>query len=72
LVTIAAEAESSTEERIKQTFEQDGERLASLGKLFDPGELKASIKAEVQMEEAEAAYSGSVTGRSGKLVIRLM
>jgi NADPH:quinone reductase-like Zn-dependent oxidoreductase len=70
LVTIAAEAESSTDERIKKAFfivEQDGEQLASLGKLFDSGELKAFIKAEVPPEEAEAAYSGTVTGHPGKL-----
>ena len=74
LVTIAAEAESSTDVRIKEAFfivEQDGKQLASLGKLFDSGELKAFIKAELPLEEAEAAYSGSVTGRPGKLVIRM-
>jgi NADPH:quinone reductase-like Zn-dependent oxidoreductase len=74
LVTIAAEAESSTEERIKQAFfivEQDGEQLASLGKPFDSGQLKASLKAEVPLEEAEAAYSGFVTCGPEKLVIRV-
>ena len=73
LVTIAAEAESSTDERIKKAFfivEQNGQQLASLGKLFDSGNLKASIKAEVPLEKADAAYSGSVTGHPGKLIIR--
>ena len=72
LVTIP-EVESSTDPRIKSAFfivEQDGEQLASLGKLFDSGELKAFVKAELPMEEADHAYSGSIAGNPGKLIIR--
>src|SRR6516164_319552 len=72
LVTIP-EVESSTDPRIKSAFfivEQDGEQLASLGKLFDSGELKAFVKAELPMEEADHAYSGSIAGNHGKLIIR--
>ena len=72
LVTLP-EVESSTDPRIKSAFfivEQDGEQLASLGKLFDSGELKAFVKAELPMEEADRAYSGSIAGNPGKLVIR--
>jgi NADPH:quinone reductase-like Zn-dependent oxidoreductase len=74
LVTIAADAESSTDPRVKSAFfivEQDGEQLASLGKLFDSGELKAFVKAELPIEEADHAYSGSIAGNPGKLVIRM-
>src|ERR1700730_17512071 len=73
LVTIAAEVESSTDPREKSAYfivEQDGEQLASLGKLFDSGELKAFVKAELPMEEADHAYSGSIAGNPGKLIIR--
>jgi hypothetical protein len=73
LVTIAADAEASADSRVKSAFfivEQDGEQLASLGRRFDSGELKAFVKAELPMEEADHAYSGSVAGNPGKLVIR--
>jgi NADPH:quinone reductase-like Zn-dependent oxidoreductase len=73
LVTIAADAESSTDPRVKSAFfivEQDGEQLAALGKLFDSGELKAFVKAELRMEDADHAYSGLIAGNPGKLIIR--
>ena len=73
LVTIAADAEPNTEPRVKDAFfivEQDGKQLAALAKLFDSGELKAFVKAELPMEEAGHAYSGSVAGRPGKVVLR--
>src|ERR1700741_5356028 len=73
LVTIAADAESSTDPRVKSAFfivEQDGEQLAALGKHFDSGELKAFVKAEVLMEEADHADSGSVAVGARQLIIR--
>ena len=73
LVTIAADAESSTDPRVKSAFfivEQDGEQLAALCKLFDSGKLKAFVKAELPMEEADRAYNGSIAGNPGKLIIR--
>ena len=73
LVTIAADAESNTDPRVKSAFfivEQNGQQLAELGKLFDSGELKAFVKAELPMEDADRAYNGSITGKPGKLVIR--
>jgi NADPH:quinone reductase-like Zn-dependent oxidoreductase len=74
LVTIAADAESTTDPRIKNAFfivEPDGDQLASLGKLFDSGQLKAFIKAKLAMEEADQAYSGVVTGNPGKVVLKI-
>jgi NADPH:quinone reductase-like Zn-dependent oxidoreductase len=73
LVTIAADAESSTDPRVKNAFfivEQDGEQLASLSKLVESGAVKAFVKAELPMEEADHAYSGTIAGNPGKLVIR--
>jgi len=73
LVTIAADAEPNTEPRVKDAFfivDQDGKQLAALAKLLDSGELKAFVKAELPMEEAGHAYSGSVAGKPGKVVLR--
>lgn len=74
LTTIAADTESSTDPQVKNAFfivEQNGDQLASLGKLFDSGELKAFVKAELRMEKADRAYSGSIVGNPGKLIIRI-
>jgi NADPH:quinone reductase-like Zn-dependent oxidoreductase len=74
LVTIAADAEANTDPRVKDAFfivEQDGAQLASLGELFDAGQLKAFVKAELPMEEADRAYSGMVTGDPGKVILRI-
>jgi hypothetical protein len=46
--------------------EQDGEQLAALGNLFDSGELKAFVKAELPIERHTHAYSGSIAGNLGK------
>lgn len=73
LVTIAANAESSTDSRVKSALfivEQDGEQLASLRKRFASGELKAFVKAELPLEEGDHAYSGSIAGNPSKVVIR--
>ena len=73
LVTIAADATIQYRFTSKECFfivEQDGEQLASLSKRFDSVELKAFVKAELPMEEADHAYSGSIAGNPGKLIIR--
>jgi NADPH:quinone reductase-like Zn-dependent oxidoreductase len=73
LVTIAADAESNTDLRVKSAFfivEEDGEQLATLAKLFDFGELRAFVKAELPMNEADRAYRGAIPGNPGKVVLR--
>ncbi len=73
LVTIAADAESNTDPRVKSAFfivEQSGEQLTTLGRLFDSGELRAFVKAELPMEEADRAYRGTIAGHPGKVVLR--
>jgi NADPH:quinone reductase-like Zn-dependent oxidoreductase len=72
LVTIAADAESSSDPRVKKAFfivEANGEQLAYMAELLDSGVLKAFVKAEVPLENAARAYAGSVTGNPGKIVI---
>src|SRR5262249_1962272 len=74
LVTIAADAESSTDPRVKGAFfivEPNGEQLASIAALFDSGKLKAFVKAEAPLEQADRAYSGSGARKPGKIVIRI-
>jgi NADPH:quinone reductase-like Zn-dependent oxidoreductase len=74
LVTIAADAESTTDPRVKAAFfivEQNGQQLADLTNLFDSGKLKAFVKAEVPIETADQAYGGSIAGCPGKLIIRI-
>jgi NADPH:quinone reductase-like Zn-dependent oxidoreductase len=74
LVTIASDAESSTDTRVKNAFfivEQDGKQLAELSKLFESGKLKAFVKTELPMEEADHAYNSPIAGGPGKLVIRM-
>lgn len=74
LVTIAADAEGATEPRVKDAFfivELNGEQLAVIGKMFDSNQLKAFVKAELSLDEADHAYSGTATGNPGKLVIRI-
>ena len=61
---------SKTESR-KAFFivEANGEQLAYMAELFNSGVLKAFVKAEVPLENADRAYAGSVTGKPGKIVI---
>jgi NADPH:quinone reductase-like Zn-dependent oxidoreductase len=73
LATIAADSESNGDPRVKDAFflvEQNGAQLAELARLFDSGELRSFVKAELQMEEADRAYNGAVVGHPGKIVIR--
>ena len=73
LVTIAVDAESSGDPRVKKAFfivEANGEELAHMAGLFDSGVLKTFVKAEVPLENAASAYAGSFVGKPGKIVIR--
>lgn len=73
LVTIAADAESSSDPRVRKAFfivEANKDELAYMAGLFDSGVLKTFVKAEVPLENAARAYAGSVTGGPGKIVIR--
>jgi hypothetical protein len=44
--------------------------LTGTGRTRLIGELKAFVKAELPMEEVDHAYSGSIAGNPGKLIIR--
>jgi len=76
MVTIAADAEATTEQRIKDAFfivEPNQKQLVEIAHLLDTGKLKAFLKAAVPLEDASAAYSRTVqaTHSYGKVVISI-
>ena len=71
----SADAESNIDPRVKNAFfivEQSGEQLASMAERFDSGMLKAFVKAEVPLENADSAYAGAIKGNPGKIVVRII
>jgi NADPH:quinone reductase-like Zn-dependent oxidoreductase len=74
LVTIAADAETTSEQRVKDAFllvEANAAQLAEMGRMLDTGTLKTFVKAVVPFQEAAAVYSGKVKGQLayGKTVV---
>lgn len=74
LVTIAADAETTSEQRIKDAFllvEANSAQLAEIGRMLEAGTLKTFVKAIVPLQEAATAYSGRVNGQLayGKIVV---
>jgi NADPH:quinone reductase-like Zn-dependent oxidoreductase len=73
VVTIASDAESSNDPRVKEAFfivEPDGRQLETISALFDEGRLHTSVKAILPLMEAARAYTQSVSGGFGKVVLR--
>jgi NADPH:quinone reductase-like Zn-dependent oxidoreductase len=76
MVTIAAENETATEQRVKDAYfivEPNQKRLIEIARLLDEGHLKTFVKAVVPFEDASAAYNGAFksNGGRGKLVIAI-
>ena len=76
VVTIAADIEAATEQRLKDAFfivEPNQKQLVETAKQLDEGHLKAFVKAIVPLEQASAAYSGALKIKNGhgKLVIAI-
>jgi NADPH:quinone reductase-like Zn-dependent oxidoreductase len=74
LVTIAADAEGTNEQRVKDAFllvEANAGQLAEIGRMLDAGTLKTFVRAVVPLQEAAASYSGKVKGQLayGKTVV---
>src|SRR5262249_49176778 len=68
MVTIAADSENTTDQRVKDAFfivEPSQEQLLEVAKLLDDGTLKAFVSAVVPLAEASLAYSRTVAGRPG-------
>lgn len=74
LVTIAADSEGTTDERIKRAFfivELNGGQLRGIAGMLEAGELRAFVQGEVPMSRADEAYAGTATrsGTRGKVVV---
>jgi len=74
MVTIAADSESTMDQRVKDAFfivEPDQTQLLEVAKLLDAGILRAFVSAVVPLEEASVAYGSAVRDKRGygKVVI---
>lgn len=76
MVTIAADAETSTDPRTKDHFfivEPSQTQLIEIAKLLDAGSLKTFVNAAVPFDQAAAAYAKTIPQKLGygKVVITL-
>jgi len=74
LVTIAADSEGTTDQRVKDAFfivEPNQQQLREVGDLLQAGKLRVFVDAEVPLNEAPAAYTGKTPRMHGygKVVI---
>jgi NADPH:quinone reductase-like Zn-dependent oxidoreductase len=74
MITIAADSEATTDERVKQAFfivEPNHEQLIQIGDLLNAGHLHTVVDAVVPLAQASVAYTGKVEQRRGrgKLVV---
>jgi NADPH:quinone reductase-like Zn-dependent oxidoreductase len=69
MITIAADSETTTDERVKQAFfivEPNREQLTRIGRMLDAGELRTIVDAALPFAQASAAYGGEVKQRLGR------
>jgi len=76
MITIAADSESTADERVRDAFfivEPNQKQLVEIAKQLDAGALKAFVKTTVSLNDASAAYSGEIMHKSGygKIVIAI-
>jgi NADPH:quinone reductase-like Zn-dependent oxidoreductase len=76
MITIAANSETTTDNRVKQAFfvvEPNHEQLIRIGDLLESGELHPVVDTVLPLTRASAAYSGEVRERRerGKLVVEV-
>jgi NADPH:quinone reductase-like Zn-dependent oxidoreductase len=74
MITIAADSETTTDDRVKQAFfivEPDHEQLTRIGNLLEAGDLHPVVDAVLPLTQASAAYTGEIRERRGrgKLVV---
>ena len=74
MITIAADSETTTDNRVKQAFfivEPNHEQLIRIGDLLESGDLHPVVDAVLTLTQASAAYTGEVRERRGrgKLVV---
>lgn len=69
MITIAAESEQQTDNRVKQAFfivEPDQSQLVEIAKLLDSGQLRTFVDAVIPPSRAAEAYSGDLKQRHGR------
>jgi NADPH:quinone reductase-like Zn-dependent oxidoreductase len=76
MITIAADSETTTDDRVKQAFfivEPNHEQLIRIGDLLESGELHPVVDTVLPLTGASAAYTGEVRERRGrgKLVVEV-
>jgi NADPH:quinone reductase-like Zn-dependent oxidoreductase len=74
MITIAADSETTTEDRVKQAFfivEPHHAQLTRIGDLLEAGDLHPVVDVVLPLAQASAAYTGEVRQRRGrgKLVV---
>jgi NADPH:quinone reductase-like Zn-dependent oxidoreductase len=69
MVTIAADGEGATEDRVKEAFfivEPNEQQLIEIGRLLDTRRLKPVVDAVVPFAQTPAAYAGRAGKRQGR------
>jgi NADPH:quinone reductase-like Zn-dependent oxidoreductase len=69
MITIAADAETTTDDRVKKAFfivEPNHEQLARIGDLLEAGDLHPVVDAVLPLSQASAAFTGEVRKRQGR------
>ena len=69
MVTIAADSEYATDERVKQAYfivEPNHEQLVRIGGLLESGDLRPVVDTVMPIDQASAAFSGGVKERRGR------
>ena len=77
MITITADSETSTDERVKQAFfivEPNQTQLTQIGDQLEKGDLQPVVDAVLPLTRASVAYTGEVRQRRGcgKLVVAVV
>jgi hypothetical protein len=69
MITIAADSEATTDDRVKQAFfivEPNREQLSRIGHMLDVGDLRMVVDAVLPLTQATVAYTGGAVQRRGR------
>lgn len=69
MITIAANAEATPDDRVKQAFfivEPNRDQLTQVGNLLEAGDLHPVVDAVLPLAQASSAYTGEVKQRLGR------
>jgi NADPH:quinone reductase-like Zn-dependent oxidoreductase len=69
MITIAADSEATTDDRVKQAFfivEPNREQLSRIGHMLDAGDLRMVVDAVLPLTQATVAYTGGAVQRRGR------